>query len=120
MHLPGGVRVGFLDHTRGKGRVLFSSKVDNLCEVRIISIPVTMQRMLDNIFIIAFLMLALSSSRADDYVLAGILGRDLKGDASLYSFPATLGSFMLRKTCLLSRAILPVCVAFGEGGCIEH
>ena len=54
------------------------------------------KRMLDNIFIIAFLMLALSSSRADDYVLAGILGHGVKGDASLYNFPVTLGYFMLR------------------------
>ena len=66
--------VGFLDQPRGKGRVVLSSKVDDLCEVRIISIPVTTysgmprlprKKMLDNIFIIAFLLLALSSSRAD-------------------------------------------------------
>ena len=42
--LPGGELVGFLDQPRGNGRVDFSSKVDNLCEVRIISIPVTTQR----------------------------------------------------------------------------
>ena len=73
--------------------------------------------MLDNIFTIAFLLLALSCSRD---ALAGILGRDVKGDDSLYSFPVTLGNFMLRKTCLLSCGILPVCIAFGDEGCIDH
>ena len=53
-------------------------------------------------------------------MLAGILGRGVNGDASLYSFPVTLGSLMLRKTCLLSRGILPVCIAFGGEGWIEH
>ena len=26
---------------------------------------------------------------------------------------------MLRTTCLISRGILPVCIAFGDGGCVE-
>ena len=77
--------------------------------------------MLDNIFSIAFLLLALSSSRADDMCSpASLPGRGVDGDASLYSFPVTLGSFILRKTCLLTRGILPVCIAFGDDGCIEH
>ena len=54
--------------------------------------------MLDKLFTIAFLLLALSSSHDDDiYVLAGIVGHDVKGDASLYSFPVTLEFFILRK-----------------------
>ena len=76
--------------------------------------------MLDTIFTIAILLFGLSSSRDDDNVLSGILGRGVKGNASLYSLPVTLGSFMLRKTCLLSYGILPVCIAFGDDGCIEH
>ena len=36
--------VGFIDQSRGNGRVVFSSKVKNVCEVRIISISVTTQR----------------------------------------------------------------------------
>ena len=51
-------------------------------------------------------------------MLAGIVGHDVKGDASLHSFPVTLGFSMLRKPCLLSRGILPVCIAFGDGGCM--
>ena len=74
------------------------------------------KRMLDNISIIPFLLLALSSSRADYNVLARILGRGVKGDAFLYSFQVTLGYFMLRKTCFLSSGILPVCIAFGGEG----
>ena len=51
------------------------------------------KRILVNIFTtgIAFLSLALSFSRDDD------LGRGVKGDASLYSFPVKLGYSMLRK-----------------------
>ena len=57
------------------------------------------KRILVNMFTtgIAFLLLALSFSRDDDNVLAGILGRGVKGDASLYSFPVKLGYSMLRK-----------------------
>ena len=55
-------------------RVIFSSKVDNMCEVRMMSFSVTtsvmpclaMKRMLDDSFIRTFLLLALSSSWADD------------------------------------------------------
>ena len=50
-------------------------------------------------------------------MLTGILGRGVKGDAALYSFPVTLGSSMLRKICLLSCGILPVCIAFGVRAC---
>ena len=51
------------------------------------------KRILVNIFTtgIYFLLLALSFSRDDD------LGRGVKGDASLYSFPVKLGYSMLRK-----------------------
>ena len=35
-------------------------------------------------------------------MLAGILGRGVNGDASLYCFPMTLGYFLLRKACLHS------------------
>ena len=52
-------------------------------------------------------------------MVAGIPGRGVKGDASLFSFPATLGYFMLRKTCLLSSGILPVYIAFGDEGYVD-
>ena len=57
------------------------------------------KRMLDKILTtgIGFPLLPLSSSRDD--VLAGVLGHGVKSDASLYSFPVTLGYSMLRKMC---------------------
>ena len=73
LHLSG-VLVGFLDQLCGTSRVVFSSKVANLCEVRIISLSVitsvmpylARKRKLDSISIRAFLLLAVSSSWAHD------------------------------------------------------
>ena len=53
------------------------------------------KRMLDQLFTIAFLLLALSSSSDDDMCAPAFLV--VKVDASLYSFPVTLGSLMLGK-----------------------
>ena len=53
------------------------------------------KRMLYQLFTIAFILLALSSSSDDDVCAPAFLV--VKGDASLYSFPVTLGSLMLRK-----------------------
>ena len=64
--------------------------------------------MLDNIFTIAFLLLALFSLRDDDkYVLAGILCRGVKGDASLYRFPVTLGFSCCEKHAFFRVASFP-------------
>ena len=60
--------------------------------------------MLDNIFTIYFLLLALPSLRI---VLAGILGRGMKGDASFYSFPVTLGLSCCEKPAFFRVASFP-------------
>ena len=71
--------------------------------------------MLDKLFTIAFLLLALSSSRMMIRARRHCC-HDVKGDASLYSFPVTLGFFMLQKPAFFRVASFQ----FGDGGCIEH
>ena len=86
--------------------VFFRSKVENICEVRTMSFSVTTPVMhclvrkwiLDDSFIRTFLLLALSSSWADDNMLADIIGRGVKGDASLYSFPVIQAVFYVAKS----------------------
>ena len=76
LHLPGGILVDFPGQPRGKGKVVFSTKVDNLCYLELFPIPLPRsgmprlprKRILVKMFTtgMAFLLLALSFSRDDD------------------------------------------------------